>query len=172
MNAWMALKRPLFLDFLLGCTVSFLTVRSLSLRLVVPGMIYWSFVPLIEIGALVVVSRGDRQNVTLPRLIDSFFVGYRPWFLWLTGLCAIWSWLSPGAKALDYTISVLWLLCGVAVATAWSAYVDFRFFTTILRRNRARAVRELVIQRLISWTLIMFIVGGPTIWSGATGRLW
>jgi hypothetical protein len=30
----------------------------------------------------------------------------------------------------------------------------------------------LVVQRLISWSLIMLIIGGPTIWSGATGRLW
>jgi hypothetical protein len=172
MNAWIALKRPLFLAFLLGCTVSFLTVRTLSVRLIVPGMIYWSFVPLIEIGALIAVCRGDHQNISLPRLIDSFFSGYRPWFLWLTGMCAIWSLLAPAAKSLDWTISVLWLFCGVAVAVPWSAYIDFRFFTSILRRDRARAARELVIQRLISWSVIMLIVGGPTIWSSATGRLW
>ena len=172
MNAWLALRKPLFLAFFLGCTASFLTVRTLTVRLVVPGMIYWSFVPLIEIAALAAVCRSDRQNVSFPYLIDSFFSGYRPWFLWLAGMCAIWSLLSPAAKSLDWTISTVWLFCGVAAAVVWSAHVDFRFFRSVLRRSPARAARELVLQRLISWSLIMLIIGGPTIWSEATGRLW
>jgi hypothetical protein len=172
MNAWLALKRPLLLAFFLGCTVSFLTVRTLTLRLVIPGMIYWSFVPLIEVAALAAVCWSDRRNVSFPHLINSFFSGFRPWLLWLTGMCAIWSLLSPAATPLDYTISIVWLFCGVAAALAWSGYLDFRFFRSVLRRSPARAVRALVLQRLLSWSLIMAIIGGPTIWSEATGKLW
>src|SRR5580765_7808241 len=98
MNVWLAVKKPLVLAFFLGCAVSFLTVRTLTLRLVLPGMVYWSFVPLIEIVALAAVCWSDRQKFSFPRLIDSFFSGYRPWLLWLTGLCAIWTLLSPAAK--------------------------------------------------------------------------
>ncbi len=46
MNAWLGLKRPLFLAFFLGCTVSFLTSGTLTLRLIGPVMIYWSVHPI------------------------------------------------------------------------------------------------------------------------------
>src|SRR6266850_7556211 len=81
MNAWLGLKRPLFLAFFLGCTVSFLTSGTLTLRLIGPVMIYWSVVPLVEIAALAVVCGSNRQNIPFPRLIDSFFRGYSPWLL-------------------------------------------------------------------------------------------
>jgi hypothetical protein len=172
MNVWLSLKRPLLFAFFLGCTVSFLTSGTLTLRLVGPAMIYWSFVPLIEIAALAAVCWSDRQNIPFPRLIDSFFKGYRPWLLWLVGMCAIWSLLSPPTKSFDWTVSIVWLDGGVALALAWSLYIDFSFFRSILRRSPAGAVRELALQRFISWSLIMAIIAAPTIWSDITGRLW
>src|SRR5215831_16960207 len=151
MNAWLALRKPLFLAFFLGCTVSFLTVRTLTVRLVIPGMISWRFVPLIEVAALVVVCWGDRRNLSFPQLINSFFSGYSPWLVWLAGMCAIWSLLSPAAKSLDWAISIVWLFCGVAAVVAWSAYLDFRFFRSVLRRSPPSAARALVLHRLLSW---------------------
>jgi hypothetical protein len=172
MNIWLGLKRPLFLAFFLGCTVSFLTSGTLTMRLIGPATIYWSFVPLIEIAALAAVCWSNRQNVPFPRLIDSFFRGYGPWLLWLAGMCAIWACLSPPAKSFDWTVSIVWLGAGGALAVAWSLYVDFSFFRSVLRRSPAGAARELALQRLISWSLIMSIIAAPTIWSDITGRLW
>src|SRR5262249_45689674 len=149
----------------LGCAVSFLTSGTLTLRLVLSSMIYWSFVPLVEIAALAAVCWNDRQKISFPTLIDSFFAGYGPWLLWLAGLSAIWSFTSPAAKAFDWTISEVWLFGGVAAAAAWSSYLDFCFFRSVLRRSRARAVRELAVQRFISWSLILSVIGAPTIWS-------
>jgi hypothetical protein len=171
MIAWFGLKKPLLLAFFLGCTVSFLTSGTLTLRLIGPAMIYWSFVPLIEIAALSAVCWRDRQDIPFPRLIDSFFRGYSPWLLSLAGMCAIWSLLSPSAKSLDGTVSIVWLDGGVALAIAWSLYIDFRFFRSVLRRTPAGAVRQLALQRLISWSLIMAIIGAPAIWSDIAGRL-
>jgi hypothetical protein len=172
MNTWLGLKRPLYLAFFLGCTVSFLTSGTLTLRLIVPATIYWSFVPLIEIAALAAVCWGNRRDVGFPSLIDSFFRGYGPWLLWLVGMCAIWACLSPSAKSLDGTVSIVWLGAGGALAVAWSLYIDFSLFRSLLQRSPARAARDLVLQRLISWGLIMSIIAGPTIWSDITGRLW
>jgi hypothetical protein len=172
MNKWLGLKRPLLLAFLIGCTVSFLTAGTLTLRLLVPGMICWSFVPLVEIAALAAVCWNDRGGVSFSSLIDSFFTGYRPWLLWLTGMCVIWTLMSPPAKQLDWIISVVWLDGGVVVALVWSVYIDFHFFCSVLKRNPSRARRELALQRIISWGLILPILGGPTIWQGLTGRLW
>ena len=41
-------KRPPFVVFVLGCTMSLITAASLTLRLVEPTTIYWSLVPLVE----------------------------------------------------------------------------------------------------------------------------
>src|SRR5438552_3082107 len=157
MSVWITLKRPLFLAFFLGCTISFLTSGTLTLRLIAPAMIYWSFVPLIEIAALATVCWSDHNNIPFPRLIDSFFRGYSPWLLWLVGMCAIWSLLSPAAKSFDAAVSILWLVGGVALAVAWSLYIDFSFFQSVLGRSRTSAVRGLALQRFISWNLIMAI---------------
>jgi hypothetical protein len=61
---------------------------------------------------------------------------------------------------------------GVVIAMIWSAYTDYCFFRSVLRRSPARAARELALHRLVSWILTMAVIGGPTIWSEATGRLW
>jgi hypothetical protein len=172
MNTWLGLKRPLFLSFFLGCTVSFLTSGTLTLRLIGPATLYWSFVPLVEIAALASVCWSNRQNVQFSRLIDSFFRGYGPWLLWLVGMCAIWACLSPSVKSFDGTVSIVWLGAGGALAIAWSFYIDFSFFRSVLGRSPERAARDLALQRLISWSLIMSIIAAPTIWSDITGRLW
>jgi hypothetical protein len=172
MSAWLGFKRPLFLAFFLGCTVSFLTARTLTLRLVMPEMVSWAFVPLVEVAALAAVCRRDCRSTPFVELIDSFFSGYSPWLLWMTGICAIWSLLSPASKSLDWTISIVWVLGGVVLAAVWSLFIDFRFFRSVLHRSPAVAARELVMHRFISWTLILAVIGGPTIWSDIAGRLW
>jgi hypothetical protein len=171
MNARLALTRPLFLAFFLGCAISLSTARILTVRLIVPGMIYWSFVPLVEIAALAIVCR-RRREIPFSKLIDSFFQGYSPWLLWLVGMSGIWCLLSPSLKTLDWTISVVWFLAGIAVAVAWSIRIDLHFFRSVLGRTGESAMRALMLHRVISWTLILGIIAGPTIWSGITGELW
>jgi hypothetical protein len=160
------------LVFFMGCTVSILTSRALTLRLVVASMAAWVFVPLIEIGALALVCAKDRQGIPFNGLIDAFFKGYRPWLLWLTGLCVIWSVLSPASQSIDFTVSIVWLNIGAVFAVLWSLHIDFGFFRSVLQRSPRRAARELVVHRLVSWGLILAVVGAPTIWSEITGRLW
>lgn len=172
MAAWLGFKRPLSLAFFIGCTVSFMTAGTLTLRLVVPATIYWSFVPIIEIAALIVVCWNQRQNVPFPNLIDSFFAGYRPWLLWLAGMAAIWCFLSPSTRRVDWAVEVIWELGALLIAVARSLYIDFHFFRSVLKQDSSRAARQLAIQRVISWGLILTIMGGPTIWSEITGRLW
>ena len=172
MTAWLGLKKPLALAFFIGCTVSFLTVGTLTLRLVLPATIYWSFVPIIEIAALAAVCWNNREKLPFPNLIDSFFAGYRPWLLWLTGMSAVWFFLSPSTRRLDWTVEVVWELGGIVIAVVWSLYIDFHFFRSVLKQSSSRAARQLALQRLISWGLILAIIGGPTMWSEVTGRIW
>src|SRR5262245_16395350 len=110
MHVWLALKRPLLLAFFLGC---FLTHRGLTLRVIAPAMIYWIFLPLIEIVMLAVTARKSRSGTTFGGLIDSFFGGFTPWLVWLLGMCTIWAFLTPSAKAFDWTVSEVWMIGGV-----------------------------------------------------------
>ena len=172
MTVWPAVKRPLFVAFLLGCTVSLMTARLLTLRILVSAMVYWSAVPLIEIAALAVVCRRDRHETPFPHLIDAFFKGFTPWLLWLVGVSAIGSFLAPAAEAADWTVSMVWLVGGGALALVWSLAIDFSFFRSVLRRSRPLAMRDLALHRCISWPLTLALIGAPTIWSTMTGRLW
>lgn len=106
------------------------------------GPCWWSFVPLVETGALAAVCWSDRRILSFTRAIDLFFTGHGPWSLWLIGFSAIWSFFSP-ATAVSLTRAV-WLYGASAIVILWSAYIDFCFFRFVLGRNRTRAGRDLL----------------------------
>ena len=168
---WLALKRPLLFAFTIACMVSFITSSTLTLRLVGPAIVLWSFIPFIETASLIAVCWSERQKISFPRIIDLFFMGHGPWSIWLIGMVAVWSFLSPESKGFDFKIGLLWRDGGFVAATLWSLYIDFCFFRSVLGRNPARASRDLLLERLISWSLIISIMGAPVVWSDAVGRL-
>ena len=134
---WLAVRRHLFLAFLLGCTISLITSEGLSWRLAGSAAIYWSFVPLVEAGALIALAGRNRTGLSLPRMIDLFFSGHGPWSLWLIGLSAIWSFFPP-ARAYALT-SPAWLIGGGLVAIAWSAWISVFFDACSKGPGKARA---------------------------------
>ena len=160
--SWTFWRRPLFLALVLGCMVSLLTLRSLSLRLVLSSMAAWAFVPLFEIGALMAVWRTKRATVSLPAAVDLFFTGHGPWSLWSIGLGAFGSWFpdfpEPAFSAWE---------CSVCAILVWSWYIDLCFF----RCFSARPVRDLLVQRAISWSLFLAVWGGGWLPSDILGRL-
>jgi len=148
--------------------MSLITSSGLTLRLAGPAAIYWSFVPLAEIAGLAAVCWPGRRTRPLSRMLDLFFAGHAPWLFWLIGLCAIWSFV-PTIQA--FALTRIWLYGAGAIAVVWSAYIDFRFFRFVMGRNAARAARDLLLQRLVSWTLIIGIFGGPAIPPEIAARL-
>ena len=100
------------------------------------------------------------------RTVDLFFAGQGPWLFWSIGLRAIWSFVPP-IQAFVFTR--IWL-DGGATVIVWSACIDFCFFRFVVGRNPARACRDLVLQRLVSWTPIIAILGGPAIPPKAAAR--
>jgi hypothetical protein len=153
MNAWIALRRPLLLAFVLGCAVSLMTSGRLTLRLAAPATIYWSFVPLCEIGSLALVSRG--RKISFAETIDRFCAGHTAWLLWLIVFAAFWAFVPP-VDAWRWAGNRLWMPSAWLVL-AWSAYVDFGFFRRVLGRSRARAWRDLLAQRLLCWAAALAI---------------
>lgn len=151
MNAWIALRRPLMTAFLLGCAVSLMTSERLTLRLVLPATVYWSFVPLCEIGSLAVVAR--HRKLSLARTIDGFFESQTAWLLWLVALATVYRWV---AKELWYGLA--------AAVFAWAAYRDYGFFRRVLERTQAQAARDLALQRGLSWGAALAIFVAPAGW--------
>ena len=167
-GAWLVLRRPLFFAFVLGCMISLITSGGLSVRLVGSGAACWSFVPLLGIGSLAAVCWSERRIIPLPRAMDLFFTGYGPWSFWLVGSGAFWS--SVPVQAYDSTATVrIWLASGVVIMV-WSCYIDSWFFRCILKRTSARARRDLLVQRAISWSLGLLIFGAGSLWPQTAGK--
>jgi hypothetical protein len=164
-SKWLAMRRPLLFAFVLGCTVSFAASGRLTLRLVVPALIYAGLEILIEVLALAAVRAKGIAN-TLPsfsRSLDLFFAGFGPWLLWMISFAAIWASASP-VNAFRWT-GPRWDSYVLAAIALWSCYIDFCFFRYVFQTTRRRAARHLFIQRAISWTLAAIIFGGGSLWS-------
>jgi hypothetical protein len=167
-GAWLGWRRPLLVAVVLGCTMSLITSASLTLHLAGPATFYWGFVPLAEIAALAAVCRRTRRTGPFGRTVDLFFAGHGPWLFWLIGLCGIWSFVPP-IQAYDFTR--VWLYGAGAIVIVWSAYIDFCFFRFAMGKKPARAGGDLLVQRLVSWTIVVAVFGGPAIVPEVAARL-
>lgn len=151
MNAWIALRRPLMTAFLLGCAVSLMTSERLTLRLVLPATLYWSFVPLCAVASLALVVR--RRKLSLARTIDGFFGSQTAWLVFLVAFATANRWVGK-----EY-----WY--GLAAAVfAWVAYRDYGFLRRVLERTPAQAARELALQRGLAWGTGLVIFVAPAGW--------
>jgi hypothetical protein len=159
---WSALRRPMFVAFVLGCMVSLVTSQRLTLRHVADGTINASLILLGQIAALAVL-RGRERTLSFSRAIDLYFMGYGPWLLWILGFSAAWSFASPvQAFASGGMRTILPAAC---VAAIWSGYIDFCFFERVLQRSAARAAWDLMRLGVISWSVSIVIFGGGPLWS-------
>ena len=157
-------KRPALVALILGCTVSFLTARSLTLRLVVSSSVTWSYVPLLEIASLAIVWKWHRPTLPLPRTIDVFFTGHGPWSLWLISSGALWAGLP------QLISSRVWLGSAVVVLI-WSAYLDYCFWANrpVAQPHRGDPGSSIAARTLLVPGVLIF--GAGSLWSNLTGLL-
>jgi hypothetical protein len=166
-SAWSAFRRPLLVAVVLGCVTSLITFPGITLRLAGPATLSWSFVPLAEVLGLAVACAGEGRRLPFGRKVDLFFMGYLPWLLWLTGIAITFSFLST-ARAFALLDSV-WLDWAGPIVIAWSAWIDFCFFRSAAGHSRGGALGRLVLQRAISWSLIILIFSGGALLPGIRG---
>jgi len=140
-----------------------MTSGRLTLRIVAPAMVYWSFIPLLEIASLAIVCRGRPAELSFSRKVDLFFRNQWPPLLWLVLFAAVWAFLP--APAVIPWWSKRWLQdLSAAAALAWSARLDYGFFRYTLKRTPRQAALELSAQRLLSWIPAILIFVGPAAW--------
>lgn len=165
LRTWTLCRGPLFVAFVLGCVASLIATGMLTLRIVVPAAMYWSYVPVTEVLVLAAVTWRRRRLVPFPIAVDTFFAGHAAWTLFLILVAAMLAFLPP---EFGWGRLKLLLYAGIGVI-AWSAYVDFRFFRSIFRASRAAAARDVVVSRLLTWTIVfaVFAVHGTSPWGVA-----
>jgi hypothetical protein len=151
----LAVRRPLFIAFVLACDISLIAADPFNARLVASATVYWGFVPLAEALALIAVCWGARRRLSLSKAADLFFSGHAPWLVWFTVISAVWGLQSPRSASAFVDSHGVAMLAGSAVAVIWCGYIDFCFFRIALGWPRTRSAFGLVIQRLISWVLIL-----------------
>jgi len=157
-RSWTMWRRPLAVAGLLGCVASLVASGVLTARLIVPTALAWSYVPLIQMLALVIVTWPRRRAVPTGRAIDLFFTGYGPWALFLIGLASSLAFLP---LTFGWGRVRVWL-GAMAIVASWSVFLDYWFFRAVYHARPAAAVRDVVLIRLISWTLIFWIFAVPT----------
>ena len=168
---WLGLRRPLFVAFVLACCVTLMAGEPFDPRLVASNLLAWSFVPFCEALGLAAVAWNTRRHIALSRAIDLYFTGHAPWLMWFAALSCAWSLQKPHS-APNFMFYYFGLLAaGTLLVLGWSCYVDFHCLRIALARTSKRALRELLLQRLISWSLIATIFGWAGMLAGIAGRL-
>lgn len=153
--------RPAFFALLCGYVASLATSGRVTLRLAGPAAVYASLIPLIEIAMLRVL-----LGRKIGRAVDLFFMGHAAWSLWMVALAGIFAILDP-IQAYRVT-GPPWGLMSLSVVVGWSAYTDWCFFRCVSPR---RPVRNLLVQRVVCWSIGLAIFGGGSLWSGLLGIL-
>jgi predicted neutral ceramidase superfamily lipid hydrolase len=167
---WGAVRRPLLLAFMSGCTISLWTSGRLSVRLIADGMISFAFLPIFEIVGLAVVWRRSGR-IPFTRAIDLSFIANGPWLVWLIGFSALRSVLTP-IQATAFPIPLLWTLeASLLVIAAWAAYIELHFFREVLQRSERDARRDLILLRAIVWTLTIGYFFGIALYPEVVGRI-
>lgn len=161
---WIAIRRPLFVAFVLGCSISLIATGRLTLTLVAGSMLGWAFVPLFEILGFAVVAGRRRHHLSFSRSLDAFFVGHRPWTLFAIAFAALGSLLSPWrVNAWSVPIVTGFEMLGVLVAI-WSWFIDVSFYRDVLGRSQREATRAAITQRAICWPAICAWFFGYAAW--------
>jgi hypothetical protein len=160
-----ALRRLLFVAFLLGCMVSLIASQRLTLRHVAGGAISASCILVGQIAALTVVC-GRQRVLSFSRAIDLFFMGYGPWSLWILGFSAVWAFASP-MQAFVWA-GLRTILPTASLVALWSGYIDFCFFQHVLQRRPGRSAWDVLLLWAISCSISIAIFGGGPLWSECT----
>jgi hypothetical protein len=169
---WIGLRRPLFLAFMLGGCLSLIVSGRVTARVIVGGAVAWSFIPLFEVASFAAVRRLANRSVPFSRHVDLLCAGHGPWLVSLISAAAVASFIPIQAATWTASTPGLISLTAIGVAIAvWSGYIDFCFYRAVLERTQATAIRDLLLQRAIAWTLAIVYFFGNAGWPLVADRL-
>jgi hypothetical protein len=83
---WVAWRRPLGIGLVLASVASLAGAGVMTVRIVAPAFLYWMSVPIVEVGAVTLVTAGRRPRAGWARMVDAHFAGHAPWTLLLIAI--------------------------------------------------------------------------------------
>jgi len=158
------MRHLLFLTFLLGCAVSLIVSGRLTVRLILGGAAAWVIIPPLEVAAFAIVRRRGRRRGSFARDLDRFAAGDWPWAVWLIAVSGVTSFLTPMQANAWFSTWTVWIAIDVTASAAalCTASIDVGFFQDVFARTRADAIRDVLVQRAISWSaLAVYVAGFP-----------
>jgi len=163
-DAWIALRRPLFVAFVLGCTISLTATGRLTLTLIAGSMVAWAFVPAFEALGFAVATRRIVTPLPFSRRLDAFFAGHGPWTLYAILVGAIAAFLTPWQMNAwgSVFMTAIEILGGAVAIRSW--FIDVAFYRVVLNRSKREAVRDALIQRAVCWPAIGVWFAGYAAW--------
>ena len=156
---WMLIRRPVASVCLVGAFVSFSVTGRLVAPFVVDGIVWWSFLPVLQaIFITLTMIMFARGAMTFARAIDVFFVGQGPWFFWLLTISSIAA-LAPEVTATKLLSHASPFLLGSALLTlVWLNATTFGFLRGALGLSAARAALATMTYSAALWgTLVCYL---------------
>lgn len=153
---WLLLRQALFVAFFLGTFISFTVSGRLTLPLILEGVIFWSFIPILQallVAGIVVVFA--RHQMSVSKAINLFFKGHGPFLLWtlaISGGCLffpikqIYLWPVEWGWILPVTLLGVWL---------WSNVTTFGFLKGALNLKTSKAAALLLVYTAMLWGTIL-----------------
>jgi hypothetical protein len=94
----------------------------------------------------------------MPFLIDTFFAGHAAWTLFLLVIAAT---MAVAPPQYWWFLITRFGIGGIVLVIGWSAYVDVCYFRYVCGARLTRAIGDVVLHRLVAWTLIFWIFAVP-----------
>ena len=156
---WLMLRRPVFVAFVVGSFTSFTVSGHLTLSLLLDGMVFWSFVPLVQAILMAgIVALFARRRIPTSKAIDLFFMGHGPWLLWLlivSGTCLFF----PLKSFYLWPVEWGWVLpVSLFAAWIWSSLTSFAFLREALEVSRLSATGLLVLYTVLLWAIFIALL--------------
>jgi hypothetical protein len=157
------LSGPAMQLLVLGCCASLMATGRLTLRLILPVMLYGTVVPLLGAAALMAL----RGRTSRRRMVFLFFRGFGPWTWWMLATAAFWS-LVPPPDA--YRFASAWR-ASFFVPLIWSCWIDCRILRGELKHSPAGAIGRLAVLRLLWWLPLGALFVAPAGWQTVASTL-
>ncbi len=147
---FLALRRPALVAVVLGASIALASTRRVSPALVLSTTVAWSYIVVVQVAiALLLVTKAARRTVGTARALDLFFAGHAPWSLFVLAAAA-WA-PSAGQRP-------LWPMAAAVVAPLiLTPRIVAAFFAEVLRFDRRGAMRMMIAQQLLTWTVFVAV---------------
>ena len=156
---WLMIRRPLFVTLVVGSFVSITVSGRLTISLLLDGMVFWSFVPILQAILMsgIVVIFGCRRIAT-SKAMDLFFMGHGPWLMWLLAIAATCLFF-PVKQFYLWPVQWGWVLPVSALcAWIWSSVTSFAFLRGALEVSTLRASALLLLYTLLLWGIVVSLL--------------